>query len=148
MTVGKWDGPRLTGHNDLAESRPLVATLTGSPKWVDDCTRAGTSDRVGVAAEHSHSRSELGSPERYHVLADVDSNLLTLVVMRVHENPLNEVIAVLVPSDVNQWDARAIWKSSGDDPKIAIQELRTTNLETFLNYLGSELIDAVVVGPD
>jgi hypothetical protein len=135
MTIGKWDRPRLTGHDDLAEPRPLVATLAGSPKGIDDCTRTRTSDRVGVAAEHSNSRSELGSTKRYHVLADVDGDLLTLVVVRVHEDPLDEVVAILISSDVNQWDAWTIGQSSGDNSKVAVQELRPTNLETLLNDL-------------
>jgi hypothetical protein len=80
------------------------------------------------------------------VLADVDSNLLSLVSMSVHQDPLDEIIAILVASDVDERNARTIWTSSGDDTQVLIQELMTANLETFLNNLGGELIDAVVVG--
>ena len=79
------------------------------------------------------------------MLADVNSNLLTLMMMRVHKDPLDEIVAVLVASNVDKWDAWAVWASGGDDSKIAIQKFKTTNLETLLNDLGGELIDAIAI---
>ena len=80
------------------------------------------------------------------MLADVDSNLLTLVSVGIHQDPLNEVVAILVSSNVDEGNARTIRTSSGDDAQIAVEELVTTNLEAFLDNLGSKLVDAVVVG--
>ncbi len=79
------------------------------------------------------------------MLADVNGDLLTLMVMGVHEDPLDEVVAILITSNVDEWDAWTIWTSSGDDSKVAIQEFKPTNLETLLDDLGSELINAVAV---
>ena len=61
-------------------------------------------------------------------------NGLTLVVVSIHENPLDQVIAVLVARDVDKWNARTVWMSSRDDSKIAIHELDTTNLQAFLDH--------------
>ena len=79
------------------------------------------------------------------MLANVDSNLLALVMMSVHQNPLNQVVAVLVSSDVDERDTRAIGASSSDNTKIAIQEIKSTNLQALLNNFRRELVDAVVV---
>ena len=80
------------------------------------------------------------------MLANVDSNLLTLMMMmRVHEDPLNQVVAVLVAGNVNKWDAWTVRTSRSDDSKIAIQEIKTANLEALLNDFRSELINAVAV---
>lgn len=79
------------------------------------------------------------------MLADVDSDLLALVSMGIHQDPLDQVVAVLIPSNVDERNAGTIWTSSGDDTQILIQELVTANLEAFLNNLGRELINAVVI---
>ncbi len=131
---------------DLAEARPLVAWLTRSAKGVDNSTWTRTSDLTGVAAEHRNSGAKLGTTKRDHVLADMDRNLLSLMVVGVHQDPLDEVVAVLIASNVNKWNAWTIRMSSGDDSEVAIQKLRTTNLEALLNNLGSKLINAVAVG--
>jgi hypothetical protein len=79
------------------------------------------------------------------VLANVNGDLLTLMMMRVHQNPLDEVIAILVASNVNEWNARSIWTSGSNDSKIVIQEFKTTNLETLLDDFRSELVDAIAI---
>ena len=80
------------------------------------------------------------------MLADVDSDLFSLMSMSVHQDPLDEVVPILIASNVDEWNARTIWTSGGYDIQVFIQEFMTANLETFLNNLGSELINAVVVG--
>lgn len=80
------------------------------------------------------------------MLPDVDGDLLLLVVVSVHQNPLDEVIPILISSDVDKWDARTIRPSGGDDQKILVQEIQTTDLEALLHNFGSKLIDAIVVG--
>jgi len=82
------------------------------------------------------------------MLADVACNLLTLMMMSVHQNPLDQIVAVLITRDVDEWDARTIWMCSGDDSKIAFKKLDASNLQAFLDNLGGELIYAVTVGID
>ena len=79
------------------------------------------------------------------MLANVNSNLLTLVVVSVHQYPLDQIVAVLVSSNVDERDAGTVWSSRGDDTKVAIQKLQAANLQTLLNNFGSKLIDAVIV---
>ena len=129
----------------LAVSWPLAAWLAWSSVWINNGSRTRTSDRARIAAEHGNSRAKLGTTKGDHVLADVNGDLLTLMVMGVHQDPLDEVVAILIASDVDEWDAWTIRASSGDDSKVPIQELKTTNLQTLLDDLGSELVDAVAV---
>jgi hypothetical protein len=103
---------------------------------------------VWVAAEHSDARSKLGATQGNHMLANVDADLLTVMDMSVHEDPLDQVIAILIARNVDERDAWSIWVSSGDDSEVAIKKLDTTNLEALLNNLGGVLIDAVTVGVD
>ena|ERR1700753_2030754 len=125
----------LAARCDLAEARPLVAWLTRCTKGIDNGTRTGTRDLVGIAAKHGNARSELGATEGDHVLADVDGNLLSLMVMSVHQDPLDEVVAILVASNVDEWNAWTIWVSSGDNSEVAVQEFRPSDLEALLNNL-------------
>jgi hypothetical protein len=107
-------------------------------------TRASLDGRVG--AEHSNSRAELGSTQRDHVLSDVLSNNLTMLGVGVSENILDEIVSVLVTSDVDQWNARTIETALTDTVKISTEEVNTTNFETLLNDFGSKLVHAVLRG--
>ena len=69
------------------------------------------------------------------MLADVDGDLLSLLLMSVHQDPLDEVVAVLITSDVDERDSWSIWVRSGDDVEISVKELNASDLETFLNDL-------------
>jgi hypothetical protein len=80
------------------------------------------------------------------VLADVDGDLLSLVVVGIHQNPLYQIVAVLVTGNINQRNARTIWVCGSDDAKVVLEELNTANLQTFLYNLGGKLIDAVAIG--
>jgi hypothetical protein len=123
----------------------LVARLTGCAEGIDDSTWTGASDLVGIAAKHSNSRAKLGAAKRDHMLADVNGNLLSLMMVGVHQDPLDEVIAVLVASNVDEWDAWTIGMRSGDDSEITFQEFRSTDLQALLDHLGGELVNAVAV---
>lgn len=80
------------------------------------------------------------------MLANVNGDLLALVMMSIHQDPLNQIVAILIASNVDERNTRSIWTLSSDDSQVAIQELESTNLETLLDNLGSKLINAVVVG--
>jgi hypothetical protein len=69
-----------------------------------------------------------------------------LMVMRVHQDPLDQIVSVLISGDVDQRDAWTIRVSRGDDSEVAIQKLDAADLEAFLNHLRRELINAVAVG--
>jgi hypothetical protein len=80
------------------------------------------------------------------VLADVDCDLLSLMMVGIHQNPLYQIVAVLVTGNINQRNARTIWVGGSDDAKVTPEELNTANLQALLYNLGGKLIDAVVVG--
>src|SRR5271163_2052316 len=93
---------RLEGRkNHLTVATP-AAWLTRSTEWIDDDSGTWTSDRGWIAAEHGDARAKFRATEGDHMLTNVDSNLLSLVMMSVHQDPLNEVVAILVARYVDQ----------------------------------------------
>lgn len=82
------------------------------------------------------------------MLANVDGDLLALLLVSVHQYPLNEVVAILVTSNVDEWNSRSVRVRSRDDSEISIEKFNTANLEAFLDDLRGVLIDAVAVGVD
>ena len=62
----------------------------------------------------------------------------------MRENVLDEIVAVLVAGDVDQWDARTIETAFTDSIKIAAEEVNTANLEALLNDLGCKLVHAIL----
>jgi hypothetical protein len=129
----------------LAEATPTTR-LARSTKRVDDDTRSGASHRGRVAAKYGDSRSEFRATQGDHVLADVDCDLLSLMMVGIHQNPLYQIVAVLVTGNINQRNARTIWVCGSDDAKVAFEELNTANLQALLYNLGGKLTNAVAVG--
>ena len=80
------------------------------------------------------------------MLADVDCDLLSLMMVGIHQNPLYQIVAVLVTGNINQRNARTIWVCGSDDTKVALEELSTANLQALLYNLGGKLTNAVSVG--
>lgn len=78
----------------------------------------------------------------------MNSNLFSLLLVCVHEDPLNEIVAILITSNVNERDTWSIWMSSGDDIEVTIKKLDATNLETLLDNFRSILVDTVAIGID
>ena len=99
-----------------------------------------------VGAEHANSRAKLGSTERDHVLSDVLSDNLTMLWVGVGENVLDEIVAVLVAGDVDQWNARTIETTLTDTIKVATEKVDAANFEALLNDLGSKLVHAILRG--
>lgn len=114
------------------------------------CTNGGTNprSRAGrngwVGAKHTNTRPKLGSAERDHVLADVARDNLPVLGVGVSKNVLDEIVAVLVASNINEWDAWAVVAAFANTIKISSKKLHTANLETFLNNLGGELVHAIL----
>src|SRR5271170_323464 len=127
----------ITSHSLGDENYLTVATpaawLTRSTEWIDDDSWTWTSDRGWIAAEHGDARAKFRATEGDHMLTNVDSNLLSLVMMSIHQDPLNEVVAILVARYVDQRDAGTIRVSGCDDSQIALEKLDTTNLQAFLD---------------
>lgn len=83
--------------------------------------------------------------------------------LSMDENVLDQIVAILISSNydkisncrlngihtnltVDQWHAWAIRTSFADLVEITIEEIRSTNFETLLNDLRSELIGAIFSG--
>jgi hypothetical protein len=80
-------------------------------------------------------------------------NELTVVISGIHQNPLDEIVSVLITSNcrqsakrqpngpqirvltVNQWHPRAVRTAGADPRKIAVEEFGSTNLEALLHNL-------------
>lgn len=72
------------------------------------------------------------------------SDDLSMLRVGVGEDILNEVVAVLVTRNIDQWNARTIKATLADTVEVATEKVNTTNLETFLNNLRSKLVHAVL----
>lgn len=97
-----------------------------------------------VGAEHSDTGSKLRASERHHVLSDVSSDSLSMLRSSVVEDPLNQVVAILVAGNVNERDSSSISPTFADTIQIPAQEITTPDLETLLHHFGSKLIGAVL----
>jgi len=80
------------------------------------------------------------------VLANVSSHNFTVLRVGMCENPLHEVVAVLVARDIDQGNTGSVHSSLTNSVEIPCQELDSTDLEAFLNYLGGVLIHTVLGG--
>lgn len=98
-------------------------------------TRTGTGGNRMVGAEHSDSGTKFGSSKGDHVLPDVGSNDFAMLRRGIVQDPLDEVVSVLIARDVNQGDASTITTSFADSVEVAAKEFSTANLEALLNHL-------------
>lgn len=64
--------------------------------------------------------------------------------IRVGQDVLNEIIAILVAGNVNQWNTRTVKTALADPVKVAAKKLGASDLEAFLNNLGRELIHGIL----
>lgn len=139
-----WD-PSNVRH--LAVGAAVARTLSSHAivhHGSDTGTRASGDSWVG--AEHADTGAELRPSQRHHVLADVSSHDLTVLRVGMSENVLDEVVSVLVTGDVDKRNPRSIETTFADSIQITPEELGTTDLQAFLNDLGSELIHRVLCG--
>lgn len=80
------------------------------------------------------------------MLADVCSDHVSVLGIGMGQDVLNEIIAILVAGNVDQRNARTVETTLADSVKVAAKKLRASDLEAFLNDLGSELIHGVLGG--
>lgn len=62
------------------------------------------------------------------------------------ENPLDEVVSVLIARNVDERDASSVAATLANSIKIASEKLGTANLETLFDDLGGKLIGTVLGG--
>jgi len=97
-----------------------------------------------VGAEHANPGAELGSTKGDHVLPDMGSNDFAMLRVGVRQDVLDQVIAILIASNVDEGDPGAIMPALADTVKISSEKFGSTNLEALLDDLGSKLIHAVL----
>jgi hypothetical protein len=73
----------------------------------------------------------------------MSGNHLTMLRASIIQNPLHQVIPILVASNVDQRNPGSIATAFANSVKITAQEIGSANLETLLYNLGSELIHAI-----
>lgn len=117
----------------------VATAVTAESSW-----RTRASSDSWVAAKHGDAGAVLGATKRDHMLADVSGDNLATLRISVGEDVLDEVVAELVTSNVDERHARTIRTSLTHDVEVAIKEVRATDLEALLDHLGGELIHAVL----
>lgn len=78
------------------------------------------------------------------MLADVSSHHVSVLCIGVGQDVLDEIIAILVAGNVDQGNAWTVEATLTDSVQIAAEKLGSSNLEAFLNDLGSELVHGVL----
>lgn len=78
------------------------------------------------------------------MLPDVSSNHVSVLGVGMGQDVLNEIVAVLVAGNVDQGNARTVETTLADSVKVAAKKLGASDLEAFLNDLGSELIHGIL----
>lgn len=69
------------------------------------------------------------------MLTNMSSHDLAVVRVGVRQNVLNEIVAILIASNINQGDARTIDSAFAYTVKISAQELGASYLEALLDHL-------------
>lgn len=72
------------------------------------------------------------------------SNHLPMLRSGIVENPLDQVVAVLIAGNVDQGNASAVSTSFTNAVKVTTKEIGAANLQAFLHDLRSELVGAVL----
>lgn len=78
------------------------------------------------------------------MLPDVSGDHLAVLRSCVVQDPLDEVVAVLVAGNIDEWDTSTILATFADSIEVATQEISASNLEALFNHLGRELIRTVL----
>lgn len=78
------------------------------------------------------------------MLADVASDNLSMLGVGVSKNVLNEIVAVLVAGNVNEWDAWTVVAAFANTIKISTKKFHSANLEALFNNFGGKLVHAIL----
>jgi hypothetical protein len=96
-----------------------------------------------IGTEHADSRAKLRSTKRDHVLADVAGDDLPMLRVGVSQNVLNEIVAILVAGDINEWNSRTIKTTFADAIQVTTQKFNATYLQALFDHLRRKLVHAV-----
>lgn len=134
--------PSLTVVGAVSES----TTVTTS-SHTRSSTRAWSGCAGWVCAEHAHSGAKLGSTQRDHVLSNMgDDGFYVLRILGIVNDPLNQVVAVLIRRDVNDGQAGPVIVSLGNLVQISLTKLAASNLEALFHNLRGKLVEAILHG--
>lgn len=78
------------------------------------------------------------------MLPDMRRHHFAVLGRRVVEDPLDEIVAVLVARNVNQRDPSTIATTLAHSVQVSAQKISPTNLQTLLNHLRGKLIGTVL----
>lgn len=77
------------------------------------------------------------------MLSDMAGDNLPMLRVRVSQNVLNKIVAILVAGNINEWNSRTVKTTFTDAIQVATQKLDTTYLQALLDHFGRKLIHAV-----
>lgn len=86
-----------------------------------------------VGAKHSNSGAKLGASKRHHVLSNVRRHHLPVLRSGVIQNPLDQVVAVLVASNVNQRNSSPVPAPFTHTIQVATEEIRATDFKALFH---------------
>lgn len=78
------------------------------------------------------------------MLANVSSNDLAVLRISLCQDPLDQVIAILVAGNIDQWNTGSVDPAFTNSIQVTAQKIPPSDLEAFLNYLGGVLIHTVL----
>lgn len=78
------------------------------------------------------------------MLSNMRGNDLAVLRGGMSQYPLNEIVAILVASNINQRDSGTVYAAFADSVKVSCQEISSADLQALLNYLGSILVHTVL----
>lgn len=78
------------------------------------------------------------------MLADVASDNLPVLGVGVSKNVLDEIVAVLVAGNINEWNTWTVVAAFANTIKISTKKFHSANLEAFFNNFGGKLVHAIL----
>ena len=130
-------------RSDSAVSAAVVRPRGQSGAHPRTDTRPRARGHGRVRAEHSDTRSKLGTSEGDHMLANMRGHDLSVLWARMRQDILYKVVAVLVAGNVDERNAWSVDSALAHTIKVAIEKLWPADLEALLNHLGRELVRAI-----
>lgn len=106
--------------------------------------RPGSSGTGRVGTKHADSGSEFGATQRDHVLSNMSSHDVAMLRAGVGQDVLDQVVAVLITGNINEWNARSVGTAFADTIQVSTEKLGPANLQALLDNLGGELVRAVL----
>ena len=77
------------------------------------------------------------------MLSDVSGHNLSVLRRGIVEDPLDQIVSVLVAGYIDQRDASTIAAPLANSIEVTPKEIRTTNLQALLDNFGGKLVGAI-----